>query len=47
MKNIVVFASGGGSNLQALIDAARDGRIDGRIVLVVSNKDDAGALRRA
>lgn len=47
MKNIVVFASGGGSNLQALIDAAADGRIGGRIVLVVSNKKDAGALERA
>lgn len=47
MKNIVVFASGGGTNLQALIDAARDGRIDGKIVLVVSNKTGAGALERA
>ncbi|MDD2804672.1 MAG: bifunctional phosphoribosylaminoimidazolecarboxamide formyltransferase/IMP cyclohydrolase [Elusimicrobiales bacterium] len=47
MKNIVVFASGGGSNLQALIDAAKDGRIDGKIVLVVSSKKDAGALMRA
>ncbi len=47
MKNIVVFASGGGSNLQALMDAARDGRIDGRITLVVSSRKDAGALDRA
>jgi phosphoribosylaminoimidazolecarboxamide formyltransferase/IMP cyclohydrolase len=47
MKNIVVFASGGGTNLQALIDAARGGRIDGKIVLVVSNKPGAGALARA
>jgi len=47
MKNIVVFASGGGTNLQALIDAARDGRIDGKIVLVVSSKPGAGALARA
>lgn len=47
MKNIVVFASGGGTNLQALIDAARDGRINGKIVLVVSNKSGAGALDRA
>lgn len=47
MKNIVVFASGGGTNLQALIDAARDGRIDGKIVVVVSSKKDAGALERA
>jgi phosphoribosylaminoimidazolecarboxamide formyltransferase/IMP cyclohydrolase len=47
MKNIVVFASGGGSNLQALIDAARDQRLDGRIALVISNKPDAPALGRA
>ncbi len=47
MKNIVVFASGGGSNLQALMDASRDGRIDGRISLVVSSKPDAGAVERA
>jgi phosphoribosylaminoimidazolecarboxamide formyltransferase/IMP cyclohydrolase len=47
MKNIVVFASGGGSNLQALMDAARDGRIDGKITLVVSSKAGAGALERA
>lgn len=47
MKNIVVFASGGGTNLQALMDAAKDGRIDGKIVLVVSSRKDAGALERA
>lgn len=47
MKNIVVFASGGGTNLQALIDAVKDGRIDGKIVMVVSSKKDAGALDRA
>jgi phosphoribosylaminoimidazolecarboxamide formyltransferase/IMP cyclohydrolase len=47
MKNIVVFASGGGSNLQALIDAVRDGRIDAKITLVVSSKPDANALARA
>ncbi|HNW42930.1 MAG TPA: bifunctional phosphoribosylaminoimidazolecarboxamide formyltransferase/IMP cyclohydrolase [Elusimicrobiales bacterium] len=47
MKNIVVFASGGGSNLQALIDAVKTGQIKGRINLVVANKKDAGALERA
>ena len=47
MKNIVVFASGGGTNLQALMDAAKEGRIAGRIVLVVSSKKEAGALERA
>lgn len=47
MKNIVVFASGGGTNLQALMDACRDGFIDGRIVFVFSSRKDAGALERA
>jgi phosphoribosylaminoimidazolecarboxamide formyltransferase/IMP cyclohydrolase len=47
MKNIVVFASGGGTNLQALIDAAGEGRIKGKIALVVSSKKDSGALARA
>ena len=47
MKNIVVFASGEGTNLQALIDAAEGGRIKGKIALVVSSRRDAGALERA
>ncbi|NLW70658.1 MAG: phosphoribosylglycinamide formyltransferase [Eubacteriaceae bacterium] len=45
---IAVFVSGGGTNLQALIDAQKTGQIpNGRIVLVVSNKKDAYALTRA
>ena len=47
MKNIAVFASGEGTNLQALIDAAKAGSLDGRIVLVISSKADAAALKRA
>ena len=47
MKNIAVFASGEGTNLQALIDAVKRKSLDGRIVLVVSSKDGAGALTRA
>ncbi len=47
MEKIAVFASGEGTNLQALIDAARDGRIRGQIALVVSNKPEVGAIRRA
>ncbi len=44
---IAVFASGEGTNLQALLDACADGRVRGSVVLVVSNKEDAGAVRRA
>ncbi|MBI4371034.1 MAG: bifunctional phosphoribosylaminoimidazolecarboxamide formyltransferase/IMP cyclohydrolase [Elusimicrobia bacterium] len=45
--HLAVFASGEGTNLQALLDACGDGRARGEVVLVVSNKADAGALRRA
>lgn len=47
MLRIAVFASGSGTNLQALIDACQSRRIAGEIVLVHSNKIDAGALERA
>ncbi|MCX6545324.1 MAG: phosphoribosylglycinamide formyltransferase [Acidobacteria bacterium] len=46
-RNIGVLISGRGSNLQAIIEATRDGRLDARIALVVSNRTDAGGLRRA
>ncbi|MBP3592825.1 MAG: phosphoribosylglycinamide formyltransferase [Clostridia bacterium] len=45
---IAVFVSGGGTNLQALIDAQAAGNIpDGEIALVLSSKADAYALKRA
>ena len=45
---IAVLVSGGGTNLQALIDAENNGIIkSGEITLVVSNKQDAYALTRA
>ena len=45
---IAVLVSGGGTNLQALINAQRDGIIrSGEIALVLSNKADAYALQRA
>ena len=45
---IAVLVSGGGTNLQALIDAEKSGIIkSGEIVLVVSNNPDAYALQRA
>lgn len=46
--NIAVFVSGGGTNLQALIDAETRGDLhSGKIVLVVSSKPDVYALERA
>ena len=47
MKNIVVFISGSGSNLQTIIDAVANGDINANIVAVVSNKKDAYGLVRA
>ena len=44
---IAVFISGGGTNLQSLIDAAASGKLSGEIVLVVSSKKDAYGLERA
>lgn len=44
---IGVLASGRGSNLQAIIDAIEAGKLDAKIVLVLSNKKDAAALERA
>ena len=44
---VAVLASGSGSNLQALLDAARDPEAGFAIVLVISNRPDAGALVRA
>jgi phosphoribosylglycinamide formyltransferase 1 len=46
-KNTAVLISGGGSNLQALIDACKDPDFPARIVLVISNKNDAYGLARA
>lgn len=48
MKNIVVLVSGGGTNLQALIDAEKRGEIHGgKITCVIASKPDAYALTRA
>ena len=48
MTNIAVLVSGGGTNLQALIDAQAAGKIEnGRIRLVVSSNPEAFAVERA
>jgi len=47
MINIGVLASGRGTNLQAIIKAVEEGRIEGEISIVVSDNPDAYALKRA
>ena len=48
MMKIAVLVSGGGTNLQAIIDAVREGKItDAEICLVLSNNKNAYALERA
>jgi phosphoribosylglycinamide formyltransferase-1 len=44
---IGVLISGGGSNLQAIIDACNDGRINGQIVFAGADTPEAGGLDRA
>ena len=44
---IGVLASGGGTNLQSIIDACERGEIDGDVAVVISNMPDAFALERA
>ncbi|MEA2087390.1 MAG: phosphoribosylglycinamide formyltransferase [Candidatus Caldatribacteriota bacterium] len=47
MINIGVLASGRGTNLQAIIEAIKEGKIEGRISIVISDNPDAYALKRA
>jgi phosphoribosylglycinamide formyltransferase-1 len=47
LLRVGVMASGGGTDLQSLIDAAEAGLIPATVAVVISNKSDAGALERA
>jgi phosphoribosylglycinamide formyltransferase-1 len=49
MKNIAVLVSGGGSNLQAIVDSSKQGILKGiaQVVLVISNNSKSYALERA
>ncbi|AIZ36449.1 phosphoribosylglycinamide formyltransferase [Parvimonas micra] len=47
MMNVAVFISGGGTNLQAIIDAIKENKINGKIKLVFSNRKNAYGLIRA
>ena len=44
---LAVFASGNGSNYEAIVEACRDGRIDAEVVLLVCDKPGAKVLERA
>ena len=45
--NIAVFASHGGSDLQAIIDGCKNHAIDAKVAVVISNNSDSMALQRA
>jgi phosphoribosylglycinamide formyltransferase-1 len=42
-----VLISGSGTNLQAIVDATKDGRLDAEVCVVISNQEDAFGLERA
>jgi phosphoribosylglycinamide formyltransferase 1 len=44
---VAVFASGRGSNLTAILQQIEEGRLDARVVVVISNNSNAGALQTA
>ena len=47
MIRLGVLVSGGGTNLQAILDAIAAGQLDAEVAVVVSNKKEAGGLARA
>jgi phosphoribosylglycinamide formyltransferase-1 len=47
VKRVGVLISGRGSNLQALLDAQKEGRLGGEVAIVVSNVESAAGLDRA
>jgi phosphoribosylglycinamide formyltransferase 1 len=47
LNRLAVLASGSGTNLQALLDATACGTLEAEVTVVVSDRADSGALRRA
>jgi phosphoribosylglycinamide formyltransferase 1 len=47
MKRLVILISGRGSNMSALLDAVDDGKVDGEVIAVISNRPDAAGLALA
>ncbi len=46
-KNIAIFASGSGTDMQSVIDGVKSGQINGRVRLVITNKAGIFAINRA
>lgn len=46
-NNLVIFASGSGTNFQSIIDAVADGRIDAKITGLITNRDNIQSIDRA
>ncbi|XQY92193.1 phosphoribosylglycinamide formyltransferase [Metabacillus sp. HB246100] len=47
MKKLAVFASGNGSNFQAIAEEIQKGKIDAKVALVLTDKEGAGVIKRA
>jgi len=47
VHNLVFFASGSGTNFQSVIDAIESGQIEAQITGLVTNRSEAGAIKRA
>jgi phosphoribosylglycinamide formyltransferase 1 len=47
VKNIVVFASGSGSNFQAVIDSIKNGQLEAEITGLIASKPGIGAIKKA
>lgn len=45
--NLAVFASGNGSNFEAVIQSIKDGKIDGTVKVLICDKEDAYVIKRA
>ena len=47
MKRIAIFVSGGGTDMQSVIDSIKRGEINGKVVLVIASKNGIYAIERA
>ncbi len=47
MGKIVIFASGSGSNFEAIVQRTQDGYINGRVYALICDRSDAGVIKRA